>query len=164
MPLSSPVAKLLKRRRSKFPFGVIGVSLVVLVGGGLALLYGGSFRWSFPWLSPTQGSANGSGPDDVGPVVHLDPFLVTEWEDDRQRLVTITFELEVADSEGRDAVKSRTSVIRSAILSLLADTQLGAVGDPADFERLKAKVQSRLQPLLPEHPIRRVLITDFLTL
>jgi flagellar basal body-associated protein FliL len=90
--------------------------------------------------------------------------LVTEWEDDRQRLVTITFELEVADSEGRDAVKSRTSVIRSAILSLLADTQLGAVGDPADFERLKAKVQSRLQPLLPEHPIRRVLITDFLTL
>ena len=61
---------------------------------------------------------------DVGPVVRLEPFLSTEWEENRERLNTVTFELEVNDEQGRDAVKSRTSEIRSEILKLLANVWL----------------------------------------
>jgi flagellar basal body-associated protein FliL len=137
--------------------------LAVLVVGFLAFRYGGSFKWSVPWNSQGTGRSGISGAGDVGPVVHFDPFLVTEWGDNGQHLVTVTFDVEVSDNEGRDAVKARTSEIRSAILTVLADAHLDDIGDPEDYDVLKRKVQNRIQPLLPTHPIRRVLITEFLT-
>jgi flagellar basal body-associated protein FliL len=95
-------------------------------------------------------------------VVRLEPFLVTEREDDRERYVTVTFELEVNDDEGRQAITARTSKIRSEILALLADVRLNDIGDAADYEALKTQVQKRIQPLVPTRVIRRVLITEFL--
>lgn len=142
-------------------FKVASVILAVLGAGFLGVRYGGSFKWSFPWIS--QGAGTSGGPGDVGPVVHFDPFLVTEWGEKGQHVVTVTFEVEVSDNDGREAVQSRTSEIRSAILTVLADTHLDDIGDPADYDALKRKVQNRIQPLLPAHPIRRVLITEFLT-
>jgi flagellar basal body-associated protein FliL len=144
-------------------FRIVSVGLIAFTVGFLLLRYGGGFEWSMPLLSPSQGQTGKPGPDDVGPVVRLDPFLLTEWEDDRQRVNTVTFELEVNDEQGRAAVKSRTSEIRSEILRLLADVQLSEIGDAEGYETLKAQVQARLQPLLPGHPIRRVLITEFLS-
>jgi len=144
-------------------FKVVSVVLAVLVAGLLAFRFGGSFRWSLPWSSQGTGTSGISGIGDVGPVVRFDPFVVTEWVDNAQHLATVTFEVEVSDNQGRDAVKSRTSEIRSAILTVLADTHLDDIGEPADYEALKKKVQNRIQPLLPAHPIRRVLITEFLT-
>lgn len=134
----------------------------MLVVGILAFRYGGTFKLSGPWRSQTQGPTEGSGLGDVGPVVPLEPFLVTEWENDRQQWITVTFELEVDDDQSRDSVKARMSEIRSQILALLADTQLSAIGEASDYEALKLKVKNRLQPILPTRPIRRVLITEFL--
>jgi flagellar basal body-associated protein FliL len=116
-----------------------------------------------PWSSQAQGLAGKPGPGDVGPVVRLDPFLFTEWEDNRERLNTVTFELEVNGDQGRDALKSRTSEIRSEILKLLADVQLSTIEDADGYQALKAQVQNRIQPLVPNHTIRRVLITEFLS-
>jgi len=145
-------------------FKIIGVSLVVFaVGLLLFLLSGRTFQWSLPWFSPAEGLSEKSGPGDVGPVVKLEPFVFTEWEDNRERVNTVTFELELNDDDGRDALKSRTSVVRSEILKVLADIQLSSVEDAEGYEALKAQVQARLQPLLPSHPIRRVLITEFLS-
>jgi flagellar basal body-associated protein FliL len=78
-------------------------------------------------------------------------------------MTTVTFEFEVSDDKGRDAMKSRTSELRSAILTVLADEKLSEIGDAETLEALKARVRKRLQPLLPNHPIRRVLITEFLS-
>jgi len=75
----------------------------------------------------------------------------------------VTFELEVNDDQGRDALKSRTSEIRSEILKLLADVQLSTIEDADGYQALKAQVQNRIQPLVPNHTIRRVLITEFLS-
>jgi flagellar basal body-associated protein FliL len=95
--------------------------------------------------------------------VRLDPFLVTEWEDERERHLTVTFELEVEDNQGRDDVIAHTSKIRSEVLALLADIQLYAIGDTAEYEALKKQVQNRIQPIVPNHRIRRVLITELLS-
>ena len=144
-------------------FRIVGVSLVVLASGLLLFRHGGSFKWSLPWSSQAQGLAGVPGPGDVGPVVRLDPFLVTDLADERGRLNTVTFELEVNDERARDDVKSRISEIRSEILALLADLELSTIEDAADYEALKAQVKKRIQPLVPNHPIRRVLITEFLS-
>jgi flagellar basal body-associated protein FliL len=144
-------------------FRIVSVSLLVLTVGLLLFRHGGNYKWSMPWFSQAQGLTGKAGPDDVGPVVRLDPFLFTEWDDDRERLNTVTFELEVNDDQGRDALKSRTSEIRSEILKLLADVQLSTIEDVEGYEALKAQVQQRIQPLVPSHPIRRVLITEFLS-
>ena len=144
-------------------FRIVSISLIVLTVGLLVLRYGGGFEWSLPWFSQAQGLAGKAGPGDVGPVVRLEPFLFTEWEENRERLNTVTFELEVNDEQGRDAVKSRTSEIRSEILKLLADVQLSTIEDAEGYAELKAQVQKRIQPLVPSHPIRRVLITEFLS-
>jgi flagellar basal body-associated protein FliL len=136
---------------------VASVIVAVLVVGILLFRNGGTFRWALPSSSPVTGTG------EVGPVVPLDPFLVTESGEDGPHLITVTFEVETSDDQGRDAVKARTSEIRSAILTELADTHLDDIGDPEDYEALKKKVQKRIQPLLPTHPIRRVLITEFLT-
>jgi flagellar basal body-associated protein FliL len=142
----------------------VGSAILAVLGAGfLAFRYGGNFKWSVPWSSHGAGTSEISGEGDVGPVVHFDPFLVTEWADNGEHVTTVTFEVEVSDDEGRDAVKARTSEIRSAILTVLADTHLDDIGDPADYDALKRKVLNRIQPFLPTHPIRRVLITEFLT-
>jgi flagellar basal body-associated protein FliL len=49
-------------------------------------------------------------------------------------------------------------------LTVLADTKLGDLGIPEDFDGLKKKVQGQIQSLLPGQVVRRVLITEFLTL
>lgn len=144
-------------------FRIVSVSLIALTIGLLLFLYSGNFKWSMPWSSLAQGRAGNPGPGEVGPVLRLDPFVSTEWEDNRERLNTVTFELEVNDDQGRDALKSRTSEIRSEVLKLLADVQLSTIGDAEGYERLKTQVQNRIQLLVPSHPIRRVLITEFLT-
>jgi flagellar basal body-associated protein FliL len=143
-------------------FRLISVSLVLFTVGLLVLWYGAGFKWQMPWRSLAQGRAGAAGPAEVGPVVRLEPFLVTEWDGERERYVTVTFELEVTDDEGRLAVVARTSNVRSEILALLADLHLSDLGDASDYEALKKQVQSRLQPLLPGQPIRHVLITQFL--
>lgn len=144
-------------------FKIVSVSLIALTVGFLLFRYGGNFKWSLPWFSQGQWMTGKPEPGEVGPVVRLDPFVFTEWEDNRERLNTVTFELEVSDDQGRDALKSRTSEIRSEILKLLADVQLSTMEDSEGYETLKAQVQKRIQPLVPSHPIRRVLITEFLS-
>ena len=148
---------------SMIPFKVISLILAVPVLGLLAARGGGGFKLSMPFSSEGPVPAEGTGLGDVGPVVRFDPFVVSEGEGDGQLVSTVTFELEVSDTSGRDAVKSRTSEIRSAILAVLADTKLGDVGDPEDFAALKKKVQDRVQSMLPDHLVRRVLITEFLS-
>ena len=143
-------------------FRIISVSLIVLTVGLLLLLYGGN-KWAMPWFSQLLGRPGKPGGGDVGPVLRLEPFLFTEWEDTGERLNTVTFELEVNDDQGRDALKSRTSEIRSEILKLLADIPPSTIGDAESYEALKTQVQKRIQPLVPSHPIRRVLITEFLS-
>jgi flagellar basal body-associated protein FliL len=138
--------------------------LFVLVVAVLASRYGGSFRLSLAQPAQALPPAQGPGTDDVGPVVRFEPFLVSEWEGTVQHMSTVTFEVEVNDSHDRDALKSRTSEIRSAILTVLADTKLGDLGIPEDFDGLKKKVQGQIQSLLPGQVVRRVLITEFLTL
>jgi flagellar basal body-associated protein FliL len=97
-------------------------------------------------------------------VVQFEPFVVSDWEGNGEHVSTVTFEVEVSDPAGRDALKSHTSEIRSAILTVLADAKLSDIGAPEDFAALKMKVQGRVQSLLPNHAVRRVLITEFLSL
>jgi flagellar basal body-associated protein FliL len=142
---------------------LIVMSLVALGIGFLMVRHGGDFKWPGQLRSLPPGAGGPSDPGDVGPVVRLDPFLVTEWEDERERHLTVTFELEVEDNQGRDDVIAHTSKIRSEVLALLADIQLYAIGDTAEYEALKKQVQNRIQPIVPNHRIRRVLITELLS-
>ena len=102
------------------------------------------------------------GVGDVGPVVKLDPFLVSEWEGDQQRYVSSTIELEMNDEHGRKFILTHSDEIRAAILALMADMRMTSLGDASDYERLKTQVLNRIQPLLPGAPIRHVLLTEFL--
>jgi len=142
---------------------VLSLVLAVLALGVLAVRYHQTFKLSAP-PSELPVPAQGEGQGDVGPVVKLEPFVLSESGDDGQHMNTVTFEVEVNDAQGRDLFKSRTSEIRSAILTVLADTKLSDVGDPEDFTNLKKRVQDRVQSILPGETIRRVLITEFLSL
>jgi flagellar basal body-associated protein FliL len=146
------------------PVSIIGVVLALLAAGALAVRYGGDFRLSTPSATAQPATAGGEGAGDVGPVVRLEPFVVSEVAGEGQHTSTVTFEVEVNDAGAQAALKSRTSEIRSAILTVLADTKLSDIGDPEGFATLKQSVQKRVQAILPEHAVRRVLITEFLSL
>lgn len=142
---------------------IISLFLALLAVGALAARYGRGFTLSLqPPPQPSE-AAPEARTNDVGPVVHLDPFVVSEGDSD-QHMTTVTFEVEVSDNQARDAVKSHTSAIRSAILTVLADTKLTDIGDPDDLVRLKEKVQGRIQSVVPARLVRRILITEFLSL
>jgi flagellar basal body-associated protein FliL len=143
------------------------VGALVLSGLALGVLlvhYGGGFKLSTPTplAEPVKAEAVGLG--DVGPVVRLDPFVVSETASEGEHTSTVTFEVEVSDAQGQAVFKSRTSQIRSAILTVLADTKLSDIGDPEGFAALKQSVHKRVQAILPDHVVRRVLITEFLSL
>jgi len=143
------------------PYKIISLLFALLVVGWLVARWGGDFKLAVP----SEGSppAEGAGEGDVGPVVAFKPFVVTAWDGNSQHISRVTFEVEVSDAEARDTLKARTSEVRSQILALLADTNLTEIGAPEDFATLKAKVQDRVQALMPGHSVRRVLITDFLS-
>lgn len=143
---------------------IIGVVLAVLAAVVVAVRYGGDFKLSTPTATAQPVKAEGAGVGDVGPVVRLDPFVVSEMAGEGQHTSTVTFEVEVSDAQGQSVFKSRTSQIRSAILTVLADTKLSEIGDPEGFATLKQSVQKRVQAILPDHVVRRVLITEFLSL
>lgn len=142
----------------------ISVCLAVVALGVLIARYGRDFKVSAPPPSPLPMPTEGQGLGDVGPVVRFEPFVISDANNDGQHMNTVTFEVEVNDAQGRDILKSRTSEIRSAILTILADAKLSDIGDPEDFTNLKKKVQSRIEDLLPADIVRRVLITEFLSL
>jgi flagellar basal body-associated protein FliL len=144
-------------------FKIISLVFAALMVGWLATRWSGGFKLSVPTNAQGSPPAESTGLGEVGPVVAFKPFVVSEWEGDEQHISSVTFEMEVGDLPGRDALKARTPEIRMAILAMLADTKLTNIGDPEDFAALKAKVKDRVQSLLPNHPIRRVLITDFLS-
>jgi len=143
---------------------IISLVLVVLTVGVLAVRYGGTFKLSVAPPPVEQLPAEGMGLGDVGPVVRLAPFVVSAAETGEQHVSTVTFELEVQDVQARDAVRARDSAIRSTILNVLADTKLNDIGDPGDLAALKNKIQDSVQSVLPDHVVRRVLITEFLSL
>lgn len=127
-------------------------------------------------MTPAQGATgnggendeNGNVADKVGPVVHFDPFVVSqpqgEAEGDDEHMSTVTFDVEMDDTGGREALKARRSEVRSVILNVLADAKLNDIGDPEDLANLKKKVQERVQSVVAEHAVRRVLITEFLSM
>lgn len=141
----------------------ISLVLALLAVGLLVARYGRSFTLGLQPSPKAPVPALEAPSNDVGPVVRLDPFVVSEGDSDRH-MATVTFEVEVSDNRARDAVKSHTSAIRSAILTVLADTKLNDIGDPEDLNRLKERVQGRVQSILPARLVRRVLITEFLSL
>jgi flagellar basal body-associated protein FliL len=143
---------------------IISVLLAIVALGVLVARYGRDFRFSPPAPPPAAVPAEGDGVGDVGPVVRLEPFVMSDVNNDGEHMNTVTFEVEVNDPHGRDILKSRTSEIRSAILTVLADTKLSDIGDPEDFTNLKKRVQSRIENILPADVVRRVLITEFLSL
>ena len=143
---------------------IIAVLLALLAAVVLAVRYGGDFKLSTPYATARPVGAEGTVPGDVGPVVRLEPFVVSEIAGQGEHTSTVTFEVEVSDARGQSVFKSRTSAIRSAILTVLADTKLSDIGDPEDLATLKRRVQQRVQSILPEHLVRRVLITEFLSL
>jgi flagellar basal body-associated protein FliL len=142
----------------------ISVCLAIAALGVLTARYGGGFRLSAAPPSPLPVPTEGQGLGDVGPVVRFEPFVMSEVNNDGQHMNTVTFEVEVSDAQGRDILKSRTSEIRSAILTILADTKLSDIGVPEDFTNLKKKVQSRIEEIVPDQVVRRVLITEFLSI
>jgi flagellar basal body-associated protein FliL len=143
---------------------ITAVVLAVLAVVGLAARYGGNFKLSTLSATAQPVGAGGTGLADVGPVVRLDPFVVSELAGEDEHTSTVTFEVEVRDASAQSVFKSHTSEIRSVILTVLADTKLNEIGDPEGFATLKQRVQQRVQSILPEHVVRRVLITEFLSL
>ena len=100
-------------------FRLISVSLVLFTVGLLVLWYGAGFKWQMPWRSLAQGRAGAAGPAEVGPVVRREPFLVTEWDGERERYVTVTFELEVTDDEGRLSVSLQAPAVAVSLIKQL---------------------------------------------
>lgn len=143
---------------------IITLCLTVLVLGLLGARYGSGFKLAAPPSQEPPPPSPPLQPGDVGPVVQLDPFVVSETDEDGEHMNTVTFEVEVSDPQARDDFKARTSEIRSAILTVLADTRLSDIGDPEDFANLKKKVRARVESIVPADNVRRILITEFLSL
>lgn len=142
----------------------ISLYLAVLALGVLLVRYGRGLKLSPSTPPPPPATTEEQAPDDVGPVVRLDPFVTSDVNSDGHHMSTVTFEVEVVNGRARDLLESRTSEIRSAILTVLADAKLSEIGDPEDFANLKKKVQSRIESVVPAELVRRVLITQFLSM
>lgn len=142
----------------------ISLYLAVLALGALLVRYGRGLKLS-PSTPPPPPTMEEQAPQhDVGPVVRLDPFVTSDVNSEGRHMTTVTFEVEVVDRRARDLLESRTSEIRSEILTILADAKLSEIGDPEDFANLKKKVQSRIESVVPAEIVRRVLITQFLSM
>lgn len=150
------------KKGSKKLILILAVVLVLVLGGGAA---------AFVLLAPKPGAeaVAEAPPEPTGPptFVVLDQFVVNLAEPDTTRYLQIGITYEISDAKVADEIKNYTPVIRSRILLVLSNKNVGDLTSIEGKQQLMdelvdlARVTVRGDPKDPTRGIRDVHFSSF---
>jgi flagellar FliL protein len=95
-----------------------------------------------------------------GPTLRMPDFVVHLRDSDADRYARVSFEMEVADEKGKEAVTLRMPQIRDAFLSYLSDRTAEDLRGSEAIGRVKAALGQRLAEVAPGAPVRGLYVTE----
>jgi flagellar FliL protein len=144
---------------------IVVLLLVIAIGGG-----GGYFAY-MKFLSqknedtaqekPAEADTAKDRDDEVGPIYHMDPYIVNLADSEGMRYLKATLELELSDDKLRLEVERKLPLLRDAALLLLSSKTFDEISDTGGKMRLREDLEKKLDGLINSGRIRKVYFTEF---
>lgn len=148
---------------NKLIFLLVAVLLVVTIG-----LAGGFFMmWSKISSLSTQANP-GATPDagqiqaaTLGPLFSLDTFIVNLADQDRNRYLRVTMDLELLEATGADRLTERLSQVRDSILMILPSKRFDDISSMEGKTALRDEIIAKLNSLYSKEVVSNIFFTEF---
>ena len=151
-----------KGKRGLIKWGIIGILVFAVAGGGL-------FGWKV--LSKKGGEESGHRPEPAakeeehsaaaGQMIPLESFIVNLADSAEIKYLKVTVNLEVASEEASEEVKARMPQIRDGLLMLLTSKTSSDVKEIGGKLKLQDEMVARVNNYLKEGKIKAVYFTEF---
>jgi flagellar FliL protein len=147
---------------NKLIFLIVAVLLVVTLG-----LAGGFFMmWNKLSALNTQANAaaiaqGGQGQTTMGTLFPLDTFIVNLADQERNRYLRVTMDLELAVATDAQKLTERLPQIRDRILMLLPSKRFADISSTEGKTALRDEIISKLNGLFPGNVITDIFFTEF---
>ncbi|MBZ0156342.1 MAG: flagellar basal body-associated FliL family protein [Alphaproteobacteria bacterium] len=146
-----------KKKKGKNMLLVIIVAVAVLAGGAGAFFF---FTKSGGEKAQKKESAEEAKKED-GVMVALDPFVVNLSDNNGNRFLKVTMQLEVAGPALMEKAKNKNPQIRDAIITLLTSKTSDLLMSPEGKLQLKDEVNIMANQILGNNSVKNVYLTDF---
>jgi flagellar FliL protein len=147
---------------NKLIFLIVAVLLVVTLG-----LAGGFFMmWNKLSAINTQANTaaiaqGGQGQTTMGTLFPLDTFIVNLADQERNRYLRVTMDLELAVATDTQKLSERLPQIRDRILMLLPSKRFADISSTEGKTALRDEIISKLNGLFPGNVITDIFFTEF---
>ncbi len=138
---------------------IIAVSVVLLIGIGVGayLFFSGDQD-----LTPEQEQAlMERRAKEVGPMVHIDGFIVNIMDEGEVRYLKAAITLEAETAQVAAELSQRMPQIQDAILLLIGNKTFTELSDLQGRLQLRAELLNRINSLLLSGKVKRIYFTDF---
>ena len=148
---------------NKLIFLLVAVLLVLTIG----LAAGFMMMWNKLAVLNTQGSlaANQGGQQAYaaapGPLFPLQTFIVNLADQDRNRYLRVTMDLELSDSTDADIINERLSQVRDSILMILPTKHFAEISSMEGKIALRDEIIARLNGLFNRQVVTNIFFTEF---
>ncbi len=157
-------------------FGLAGLVVVSIIGGigfiGYQLLQmqkilvavSGGKQMAQPQKVTEEKKESGEEGEKATPkekVVHLDPFVVNLLDEGGRRYLKVTVDLVVDSSAVSKEIEDRMPEVRDQIIMCLSNKSFNEIADITGKMHLRQEIKRKLNALLQEGKVLRVLFTEF---
>ena len=151
-----------KGKRGLIKWGLIGIIVIVVAGGGL-------FGWKV--FSKKGGAESGHRPEPdakeeehgvaVGQMIPLESFIVNLADSSEIKYLKVTVNLELTSEKTSEEVQARMPQIRDGLLMLLTSKTSSDVKEIGGKLKLQDEMVTRVNNYLKEGKIKAVYFTEF---
>lgn len=152
-------------KSKKMLFIIIGA--VVLIAGGAGAVFGlGLFSDNAAANTATETAVNAveteTSIEEVGKIVGIKPFVVNLADDDEDRYLKVTVELELKDDKVAADCEVKMARIKDVMISLFSSKTFHQVRDIKGKIKLRQEIVVRTNEILGKGSVRHVYFTEFI--
>jgi flagellar FliL protein len=148
---------------NKLIYLLVAVVLVLIIGLSAGFL----MMWNKLAVLNAQGNlAANQGTQVVqaaepGPLFPLETFIVNLADQERNRYLRVTMDLELSESTAANKINERLSQVRDSILMILPSKQFGEIASMEGKIALRDEIIAKLNGLFNQRVVTNIFFTEF---
>ena len=148
---------------NKLMFIVIAAMLVITIGlaGGFFMMWNKLSEINTAANAEANTEAEQSQTAQLGPLFSLDTFIVNLADEERNRYLRITMDLELAAPTDTDKLNERLPQVRDRILMILPTKRFEDIASAQGKIALRDEIIGKLNSLYPTEVVSNIFFTEF---
>ncbi len=143
-----------KKKKSKNMMLIIIIAVAVVIGGGGAFFF----------LTKSSGDKSHKKEEakkEEGVMFALEPFVVNLSDQNGNRFLKVSMQIEVAGPAVMESAKAKTPQIRDSIITLLTSKTSEELMSPEGKLQLKDEINITANQILGDNSVKNVYLTEF---